>query len=97
MSTYTAFALDNTVPAGPHYGDDDDWAVVPGITVENAEGRTVTGKNLQWPAGKFNPDIADETLTGMGFRRTSPWTWHDWDWRASLVAAGPSTGEEQQP
>jgi len=92
-TTHNAFASD-----GPHSGSDpdtgDDWTYgLPGIAVENAEGRMVAGKDLQWPSGKFDPAFADETLTRMGFRRIGPWEWLNPDWRAPL-AANDSTPTE---
>ena len=60
---YTAFAGDD-----PGYGP-------PGITVEDAEGREVAGKDFHWPSGEFTADSADDTLSRMGFRRTGPWEW----------------------
>ena len=90
--THNAFASD-----GPHSGSDpdtgDDWTYGwPGITVEDAEGREVAGKDFQWPSGTFAADVADETLSGMGFRRVGPWEWLNPDWRAPLVAAQDYSG-----
>lgn len=91
-ATHNAFTHDHTGNLRPDYSNpyacDDDlhyWAP-DGITVENAEGGTVAGKELQWPSGEFNPDFADETLTSMGYRRTGPWEWLNPGWRAPLVA-----------
>jgi hypothetical protein len=94
--TYTAFALDGAGYAGPDpvTGDDPGYGP-PGITVENAEGREVAGKDFQWPSGKFAADVADETLGRMGFRRISPWEWLSPQW-VSAVATEDSTSEEVQ-
>jgi hypothetical protein len=85
--THTAFAHDYTGHPGPDTDTGDDGAYAPpGIAVEDAEGREVAGKAFRWPSGKFAPDFADEALGRMGFRRTGPWEWLGWDWRAPLAA-----------
>lgn len=93
----TAFAHDSTGHPGPDPDTGDDGAYAPdGITIEDATGREVAGRNLDWPSGKFAPDFADEVLGRMGFRRTGSWEWLGWDWRAPLVAAGHGSVEERQ-
>jgi hypothetical protein len=82
MTAYTAFAHDSAGHPGP------DACAPDGITVEDATGREVAGRNLGWPSGTFAPGFADETLGRMGFRRAGPWEWLGWDWRAPLVTAG---------
>jgi len=91
--TYAAFAHDSTGHPGPDPDTGDDGAWAPsGIAVEDAEGRTVAGKDFQWPSGEFATDAADETLGDMGFRRVGDWEWLGWDWRAPLAAAQDSAG-----
>jgi hypothetical protein len=90
MTTYNAFAHDNTGHPGPDPDTGDDGAYAPdGITIEDATGREVAWlyKDFRWPAGKFDPGFADEALGRMGFRRTGPWEDLHWDWRAPLVVA----------
>ena len=92
---FLAFAFDYY--RGSVHGDDDDPGYQPPyITIENAEGRQVAGKDPRWPDGEFDPAFADETLDRMGFRRTGPWEWLNWNWRAPLAAAPApeTTGED---
>jgi hypothetical protein len=93
---YTAFAHDSTGHPGPDPVTGDDGARAPsGVTIEDAEGRTIAGKSFRWPSGEFSADAADEILGTLGFRRAGDWEWLGWDWRAPAAATRQADQEQE--